>query len=192
MGFTLFGFVSFCLCVSVTTSATVGGKYLLQIQILHVLLLTEVTVVMKTCFLDGFQLLTKALTGYMNTGVRPWYLDYALSQFPLPQVLRSHVEARVTDNDSQICLLCNLAADFLISQRKKGMTETQLAAEASYFCTTMKIENERVCDGIIMANIVRSDFSSGSTFFAIVLFVYNVSLLGHLCLHLRQQRQGEG
>lgn len=56
--------------------------------------------------------------------------------------------------DSGVCLLCQLAAEALILQRRLGMSEVQLAAEASYLCTTFGIENQNVCDGVIKLNVV--------------------------------------
>uniref|UniRef100_V5GSZ1 Sphingomyelin phosphodiesterase n=1 Tax=Anoplophora glabripennis TaxID=217634 RepID=V5GSZ1_ANOGL len=126
MGAKLFGFVLFCLCVSASTSNTIE---------------------------DGFQLTTRALTEYLNTGVRPGYFSYALSQCPLPNILSGHTDVKAAIGDSQVCYLCSQIVDLFILKRRLGMTDVEMAKEASDICITLKIENERVCDGIINANL---------------------------------------
>ncbi|XP_018570398.1 sphingomyelin phosphodiesterase-like [Anoplophora glabripennis] len=126
MGAKLFGFVLFCLCVSASTSNTIE---------------------------DGFQLTTRALTEYLNTGVRPGYFSYALSQCPLPNIFSGHTDVKAALEDSQVCYLCSQIVDLFISKRRQGMTDVEMAKEASDICVTLKIENEKVCDGVINANL---------------------------------------
>ncbi|KAJ8922711.1 hypothetical protein NQ315_007746 [Exocentrus adspersus] len=102
---------------------------------------------------DGFEITTRALTEYLKTGVRPSYLDYALNQCPLPAILRTEPEEGSGIVDEVICTLCNLVADILIMERRMGMSDVQMAGEASYFCQILKIEDERVCDGVIKNNV---------------------------------------
>ncbi|KAJ8922713.1 hypothetical protein NQ315_007748 [Exocentrus adspersus] len=99
---------------------------------------------------NGFHLATKTLTDYLTIGVRPPDLDYALGQFPLPNVL---VTKKSVLDSSQKCHLCTLLTDVLIMNRRLGFSDVQLASEASYLCNAMKMANERVCDGMIKNNV---------------------------------------
>ncbi|KAJ8922714.1 hypothetical protein NQ315_007749 [Exocentrus adspersus] len=92
---------------------------------------------------DGFQLITNVLSEYLQTGISPLYW-----QNPSPNTLQSDYDLKAV-NDSQICLLCDLVADFLIIERKLGVSDVQISAEAHYICTVLEIENSRVCNGVI-------------------------------------------
>ncbi|KAJ8959690.1 hypothetical protein NQ318_021881 [Aromia moschata] len=102
--------------------------------------------------LNGFELAAKALTEYLHTGKHPVYLESALRNYPLYTLFRSNPEVEDIDN-SEVCILCEILVNALVVERRKGMTNVQLSAEASYFCEMLQIENRRVCDGVIDNNV---------------------------------------
>lgn len=103
---------------------------------------------------DPFKLVETAITEYTATKLRPSYLTYALEQLPLSFLFQPDSQ-KVTLKDAEYCTLCSVVAQLLILERKLGMTNVQLTAEASYFCTLLNIQNERVCEGVIKPNVVR-------------------------------------
>ncbi|KAJ8974388.1 hypothetical protein NQ317_006167 [Molorchus minor] len=93
-----------------------------------------------------FELLKQGLTEYSISGKQPSYLPYTLMSYPLQNILRHQQDLEATNN-TEICILCEILVNALILERRNGMTDVELGAEALYFCNLLQIENDRVCKG---------------------------------------------
>ncbi|XP_050300058.1 sphingomyelin phosphodiesterase B-like [Anthonomus grandis grandis] len=96
---------------------------------------------------------------YHLTNTRPAYLTPALSHLQIPYFFRENLQVGNTAlkelnslENGVVCRLCNTVAKFLVAERKKGMTEEQIRDEVVKLCVTLKIEDERVCEGAIDLN----------------------------------------
>lgn len=110
-------------------------------------------------FPEVLQLIQQGFEEYIETQLRPDYLDVALSQFQLTHFFRTTetlgntVQSTLTSDVA--CNLCSIVASFLVDERKLGMSSTGIMAEAQTICELLDIETPRVCNGTIYLNAVR-------------------------------------
>lgn len=103
---------------------------------------------------DSFEIKTEhELQAYIYNKTKTTYLGWTFKQFGnllLPSILGIQ--------DNSMCSVCPLIVNALIEERKLDMTDVQLEGEALYFCTLFKIEDEKVCQGVIELNTVSEKY----------------------------------
>lgn len=69
----------------------------------------------------------------------------------------------------QLCTICPIGFNFVALERRQGMTNIQLTGEIAYFCSTLGIETEEVCLGLIEPVVVCCTVS-----LKILLYIENI------------------
>ncbi|XP_066145817.1 sphingomyelin phosphodiesterase-like [Euwallacea fornicatus] len=103
---------------------------------------------------ETIETIKRGFDEYLQTGIRPGYLNRALSHFQLPHFFRNdEVNIELYNmNDADTCSLCSVVSNFLVIERKLGMSSTKIKAEVQEICESFDIESSRVCAGFIDLN----------------------------------------
>lgn len=107
-------------------------------------------------FSDILQRIQLGFSEYHQTKVRPIYLDEALQKFQLPHFFRrqEQVLSRSLYDNPVICDLCSVIVNFVIEERRMGMSDINIKGELQSICSLLNIETPRVCAGTIDSNAV--------------------------------------
>ncbi|XP_066245446.1 sphingomyelin phosphodiesterase B-like [Euwallacea similis] len=100
---------------------------------------------------ETIETIKRGFDDYLQTNIRPDYLNQALSHFQIPYFFRTYEgkERLYGLDDATTCSLCSVIANFLVAGRKLGMTDINIKAEGEQICDAFNIESPRVCSGAI-------------------------------------------
>ncbi|XP_060525780.1 sphingomyelin phosphodiesterase-like [Cylas formicarius] len=110
------------------------------------------------------KVIRQGYTEYLASGVIPEFMRGAVAGLQLPGIFRDDDKTETLyaglfssddddDDDDNYCTLCATMVDFLIAQRRAGVSRDSLAREVVGLCVEFGIENAGVCEGTVDLNI---------------------------------------
>lgn len=103
-------------------------------------------------FSDDITLIKRGLYEHIKTKNTPQYFLNTLKKYDFSQLFRDGSEKLYSDD--LICGLCETIFDGLIEERLLGADREFFVEEVVFICDILKVENDRVCSGIIEHNLV--------------------------------------